>query len=295
MLVTDTHAHIYSPDEERYPMVEKPLRPPKGTGTIEHLRREMAANGVKRVVAIQTTTAYGWDNRFLVDSAKANSSWMVGVCTLDPTDPSSPSLLRRYVHEFNVRGLRSYPAEVNTKPSLVGTQTASEPEEIQKHLDHPGVEALWATAEELGITVNVLIRVDMADELETMLRRHPDLRVVLDHCMYPRGKEGLQGETIQRVLYLARYPNLYAKLTWLVDSSDTDYPFTDTYPLLRAVIRAYGPERCVWGSDFPCELWTPKATYAQHLTLFTQALGLSEGEKQEILAYTPGRLWFGEE
>jgi len=277
MLIIDTHAHIYSPDESRYPIVEKPLRPPKGTGTIEHLRREMAANGVQRVVAIQTTTAYGWDNRFLADSARANGPWMVGVCTLNPADSSSPNLLRQYVAEFNVRGLRSYPAE-----------------EVQRHLDHPGVEALWAAAEELGIVVNVLIHVDMADELETLLRRHPNLPVVLDHCMYPRGKDGPQGETIQRALHLARYPNLYVKLTWLVDSSDADYPFADTHPLLRAAVDAYGPERCVWGSDFPCELWTPKATYTQHLALFTQALGLSDGEKEEILVHTPGKLWFGE-
>ena len=163
-----------------------------------------------------------------------------------------------------------------------------------RHLDHPGVDALWKEAEELGIVINALIRVDLADELERMLGRHPKLRVVLDHCMYPTGKDRLLGRTIQRVLRLAEHPNLHAKLTWLVDSSDQDYPFQDTRPLLRAVIDAFGPERCVWGSDFPCELWTPKASYAQHYTLFTQALGLTDAEKEAILDITPGRLWFGD-
>jgi len=275
MLITDTHAHIYSPDEVRYPMLAQPLRPPTGTGTIAHLQHEMAAGGVQRVVAIHTSTAYGWDNRFLADSARQNAPWMVGVCTLDPLDPSSPAALHRLVADSNVRGLRSYPAG-----------------EQERHLDHPGVQALWHAAEELGIVVNVLIHVDLADELERMLTRHPGLRVVLDHCMYPRGRDGLGGEAIRRTLQLARYPNLYAKLTWLVDSSDEPYPFRDTHPLLRAVIDAYGPGRCVWGSDFPCELWTPKSTYAQHIELFTQALGLSAHEQQGILALTPGGLWF---
>jgi predicted TIM-barrel fold metal-dependent hydrolase len=135
--------------------------------------------------------------------------------------------------------------------------------------------------------------VDLADELERMLRRHPQLPVVLDHCMYPRGREGLEGVTIHRVLELARHRNLYAKLTWLVDSSDVEYPFADTYPLLRAVVQAYGAERCVWGSDFPLQLWTPKATYSQHLRLFTEALGLGREERDAILMRTPGRLWFG--
>ena len=277
MQITDCHAHIYSNDTQRYPMISEPLRPPQGTGTVEHLRREMAANGVARVVAIHTTTAYGVDNSFLAETARANAPWMVGVCTLNPDDPASPDLLERYVREYNVRGMRSVPAKTG-----------------DKIMDHPGVDALWSRAEALGIPVNPLIRLSLADQLEALLQRHPGLRVVLDHCMYPRGKDGLTGETIRRVLALASYPNLYAKLTWLVDSSDADYPFADTYPLLRAVIDAYGPERCLWGSDFPCELWIPRATYAQHLDLFRNALGLSASEEQAILADTPGRLWFGE-
>ena len=278
MMVTDTHAHIYSEDEDRYPMIDKPLRPPLGSGTIEHLQREMAANGVERVVAIQTSTAYRWDNRFLADSARDNAPWMVGVCTLNPEDPQSPTTLRRLVEGYNVRGMRSVPAVAQGR-----------------HLDQPGVDALWTTAEELGIVINALIHLELADELESMLGRHPHLRVVLDHCMYPRGSDGLQGETIQRVLRLGDYPNLYAKLTWLVDSSDEGHPFEDTHALLRAVIGAFGPERCVWGSDFPCELWTPKATYTQHYTLFTQALDLGDAEKEAVMWRTSGRLWFGDD
>ena len=279
MRITDTHAHIYSADETRYPMITEPLRPSKGTGTIDHLCREMAAHGVSRVVAIQTSTAYRWDNRFLSESAREHAPWMVGVCTLNPEDPASPDILRRFAAEDNVRGMRSVPAGVGS----------------DRHLDHPGVDVLWSVAEELGLVINPLIHVDLADELERVLSRHPRLDVVLDHCLYPRGKDGLNGETIRRAIALAQYPNLHAKLTWLVDSSDRGYPFADTHPLLRAVVEAYGPERCVWGSDFPLELWTPKATYGQHVALFTGSLGLSEAALEEILWKTPGRLWFGDE
>ncbi len=276
MLVTDCHAHIYSQNTARYPLIANPYCPPKGNGTVEHLKQEMAANGIERVVAVHATTAYGWDNRFLADAARANAPWMVGVCTLDADDPASPDLLRKLARDYNVRGLRSY--------------SAGAPE----RLDHPGVETLWRVAEETGVTITVRIRVNHANDLERLLQRHRELPVILDHCMYPRGEEGLQGETIQRVLQLAEHPNLYAKLTWLVESSAQDYPFEDTHPLMRAVVAAYGAERCVWGSDFPCELWIPKATYAQHYTLFTQALGLTEAQKQAILITTPGKLYFND-
>jgi predicted TIM-barrel fold metal-dependent hydrolase len=49
----------------------------------------------------------------------------------------------------------------------------------------------------------------------------------------------------------------------------------------------------MWGSDFPCALWLKgKATYKSHLSLFTEALGLSENEQHSILWTTPMRVWF---
>ena len=83
-MIVDTHAHIYHGDETQYPMIEDPFRPQPGVGTIEHLRREVQANGIGRVVLIQTGSAYRWDNRLLADTARANADWTVGVCTLDP-------------------------------------------------------------------------------------------------------------------------------------------------------------------------------------------------------------------
>src|SRR5881409_2113711 len=128
MLIIDCHAHIYGEDEKKYPTIDKPYRPPKGTGTLTHLRREMKNAGVKFVTAVQTSTFYRWDNRFTADSARKNRDWMVGVCTLDPDDGHSPGLLEQYVRNNNVRCLRSIPA-------------------ASGKLDDPGVAKLWEKAQ----------------------------------------------------------------------------------------------------------------------------------------------------
>ena len=80
--MVDTHAHIYHVDEAAYPMIDDPYRPEEGQGTLEHLRSEVRANGIEKVVLVQTGSAYRWDNRLLADTAAANSDWTVGVCTL---------------------------------------------------------------------------------------------------------------------------------------------------------------------------------------------------------------------
>ena len=65
---------------------------------------------------------------------------------------------------------------------------------------------------------------------------------------------------------------------------------TETF---QAMVDAFGSERCVWGSDFPNHLWTPKLTFAEHLRIFTEALPLKTGDRENILGGTANRLYFG--
>ena len=271
-MIIDTHAHIYSADELAYPTVEEPLRPPEGTGSPEHLQREMRAAGVDRAVLIQTSTFYRWDNRFLRDTSAAARDWAVGVCTLNPDDPHAPDLLYALVDRSNVRGMRSVPAASGS-------------------YDDPGVRRLWGEASRLGVVINALVPLGLADELASLLEDHPDLRVVLDHCLQLKAGPEFDA-TVARVIELARHPNLHAKLTFIPTGSDLEYPFVDMHDACKRFIEAYGTERCVWGSDFPTELWCPKVTYKRHLRVFFEELGLSDGEKSAILGGTAQRLWF---
>jgi predicted TIM-barrel fold metal-dependent hydrolase len=271
-LIIDCHAHVYSEDEQKYPPIEEPYRPPAGKGTIAHLREELKANGVRRATAVHTFTFYRWDNRFVADASRANRDILAGVCLLNPDEPASPRTLERYVKEFNIRGLRSIPA-------------------ASGRLDDPGVRNLWSAAAALGITVCVLVNRDKRGELETLAARYPTLPIVIDHSLnLAAGKD--HDATLRDMLELARVPNLHAKLSYVVTGSAEQYPFRDMHPSCREIIAAYGPARCVWGSDFPCELWCPKATYAQHLRVFTHELGLDARTRRQILGETPQRLWF---
>ncbi len=275
LLIIDCHAHIYGEDEKKYPTIEKPYRPPARKGTVSHLKQEMTSNGVRYVTAIQTSTFYRWDNRFTSDSARDNSDFMVGVITLDPDNPDSPGLLRRYVRDYNVRGMRSIPAK-------------------DGRLDNPGVDRLWATAEELGVVINVLTDRHKRGEIESLAKRHPHLRLVIDHCLNINTGPELDA-TVSDVLRLAELPKAHAKLTFIPTGSAEEYPCRDLHDACRQVINAFSPQRCVWGSDFPCELWCPKISYAQHLKIFTDELELDLPAKKAVLGETAYELWFRKE
>lgn len=276
--IVDTHAHIYSEDEAVYPMIDKPLRPPKGTGNLEHLKRQISSSGVKKVVLVHTSTAYRWDNHLVADVCRDNADFVVGVCTLNPEDPTSVDILERYVNWYNIRGLRLYSNQ-----------------EVSPPFGHEGHVKLWQKAAELGVVICALINPQHCIELSSMLSRFPEVRVVLDHCANLKASDFPNSENLGKVLAISKYANIYPKLSFLVTGSNEDYPCRDAHGIAKKIMAEFGAERCMWGSDFPCELWIPKVTYAQHLKIFTDELGLSLAEKRAILETTPMKLWFGKD
>jgi predicted TIM-barrel fold metal-dependent hydrolase len=272
MLIVDTHTHIYSEDEARYPPIATPLRPPRDAGSVANLERVTKANGIAAVCVVQPSTFYGWDNRFICDTAVKTRRWTAGVCTIDPVDPHAAGLIQHYVNKFGIRALRSVPAR-------------------DRRIDSPAVVALWRACVQSGTVVNVLCDRDNTDALAHMLETFSRHSVVIDHCLNLKaGPE--QDAIVGDMLRLAKYSNAHAKLTFLGIGSAERYPFRDMQEPCRKIIAAYTPDRCVWGSDFPCELWTPKATYSQNLRLFTEELDLGTAAKEAILGKTARRLYF---
>ena len=271
-MIIDTHAHIYSSDEQNYPPISDPYMPPTGTGDTSHLRDEMAKAGVDRAVLIQTSTFYRWDNRYLRDTAALSTDWATGVCTLDPDNPQSPDMLYALYDRSNVKGMRSIQAADGS-------------------YDGPGVRRLWKEASELGIVINSLIPLEVSDQLENLLGDFPNLSVVLDHCLSLKYGEDYDA-TVSKVLDLAQYPNVYAKLTFIPTGSAELFPFRDMHDACKRFIDAYSPDRCIWCSDFTLELWAPKVTYNDHLRIFQEDLGLNTEEQTAILGGTAECLWF---
>lgn len=282
MKIVDTHAHIYSEDVAHYPLRDDPYLPPPGKGTLTHLKEEMRAGQVERVVMVHTTTAYLWDNRLVADMVAMSRDFATGVCTLNPNDPESPQVLEHYHATRGIRGLRLY-----VQPDGQGGST----------FELPGHLKLWEKAAELGVVICALINPPVLPALRRLMNRFPTVGVVLDHCANLTAADAPDGEGLKQVLAMADLARLHPKLSFLVTGSREPYPFKDTHILGHKIIEAYGAERCMWGSDFPCELWLKDqgATYAQHLRLFTHELGLDDATKTAVLSETPLRLWFPNE
>lgn len=273
MNIIDAHPHIYSDDRQKYPTIDDPWNPGE-PATAEDLKSKLDDAGVGRAVFIQTSTFYGWDNRYVMDSAHRHSEWATGVVTLSPDDPQHLEVLEDAVTNYSVRGLR-------------GTMDQN------GKIGSPNVKRLWTKARDLGVVVNCMVMddLDRVPEIEALARELGDLRIVIDHCFMLNTFRKTE-ESLIALERLSKLPNVHAKLTSGTHGSTRVYPHEDMHGPLKRVIEAFTPDRCVWGSNFPNALWSKGTSYARNLSLFTEEIGLSQSDQEAILGGTAGRLWF---
>ena len=61
--------------------------------------------------------------------------------------------------------------------------------------------------------------------------------------------------------------------------------------MVRELVDAFGPDRCLFGSNFPTDQYSPKTSYQETVTLFSEAINLSHEERDWILGGTANSLW----
>jgi L-fuconolactonase len=105
-----------------------------------------------------------------------------------------------------------------------------------------------------------------------LVEAFPDLPVVIDHVGTPRGIVPPSA---------AQHPNVFAKISGLITDAPTQWKAADFQPAVRAVLAAFGPERVMYGSDWPSYL--PVGTWKEALAAFTQAIGPQTLETREHL------------
>jgi predicted TIM-barrel fold metal-dependent hydrolase len=91
------------------------------------------------------------------------------------------------------------------------------------------------------------------------------------------------GLGLAQTIELAKYPNVFVKLTSAPSCSSEDYPYRNIHPHLKRLIEAFGPRRCFWGTDLSSMLSRSKCTYRQAVTMFTEEMDFLSNEDLELV------------
>jgi predicted TIM-barrel fold metal-dependent hydrolase len=118
------------------------------------------------------------------------------------------------------------------------------------------------------------------------------MRVVVDHLNNPIPGDGVDQPLFRALLDLARFPNVYVKLSGFHHWCPDRYPYSSAMPFIAAAVAAFGADRCMWGSDFPHVLAGCGYVRCRNF-LPREARFLGAAQLETIMGGTAERLWFG--
>ncbi|GAB3141551.1 hypothetical protein GCM10027258_24420 [Amycolatopsis stemonae] len=279
MDIVDTHCHIVSDDLTRYP--RSPLGG-KQSGwattrpvTADGMAERMDAAGIAQAVLVQATTAYGYDNSYVLDSRAKRPDRFLAVGTVDPLRPDAPE------HLADVTGGGLSGVRLFTSGSTVPTQG--------EWFAAPESFPFWEKAAELGVTVCLQMRLGPATaQLVALLERFPTVRVLLDHLGYPAVAES-PADAGADVAKLAVHPGLHLKLTHRT-LEPLHAAGKEATAFLDQVLASFGAQRIAWGSNLPAAEQSLPELVALAREVLTE---VPEAEQREIFAGTARRLYPG--
>lgn len=272
-MTVDAHQHFW-----RY----NPLRDGWITEEMAVIRRDflpsdlepiLKANKVEACVAVQADQSEK-ETEFLLKCARENS-FIKGV--VGWTDLRSPQLQARleYYHQFDeLKGFRHI------------VQAEHEDFLLNSHFQN-GVAQLEA----YGFTYDILVYVEHLPATVTFVRKFPQHKFVIDHIAKPMIKDQITEPWAKYMKEIAKSENVFCKLSGMVTEADWKGWKKEHFSFyLDTILEAFGPERLMYGSDWPVCLVA--AQYAQQMDIIQSFIStLSPTEKKDILGENARRFY----
>ena len=252
----DAHQHYWDPEMLHYfwmPPEAGLLRRKYLPADLEPIYKRNGIDGSIVVQAAQVPEEAQW----LLDLSDRHASILGVVTWVDLTDPKLGGVLDRLQRHPKFKGVRHL------------IQDESDPRWGLRADVLRGLKELARR----DVQYEVVVRLPHLPHVSAMLEQVPDLRVIIDHIGKPRIADGTFDGWAEHMERLANFPQLYVKLSGLVtEAKPYEWKMQDLRPYVQAVYGWWGPDRVVFGSDWPVCL-TAARSWKEVLAVLTQALG----------------------
>ncbi|MGG5823829.1 amidohydrolase family protein [Falsiroseomonas sp. HW251] len=277
-MILDAHCHAWA----RWPY--DPPVPDPGKGNVASLLWEMGRAGVARAVVICAAIGANPQNFLDVVAAIEGAGGRLVPfadfdCRWHPTHhtPGAPARLR---------------ALLDGAPGLKGVTHYMVEDAVASWLLSDEGQACLSLLQERGLLLSLAAGPSQAATVAAAAARVPRLPVLVHHLFRVRTGDDAELAAVAQAALAA--PNLVLKLSGhgYAEEDGWDFPLPRVQLLVRGLADAFGPDRLVWGSDWPVS--TRYMTYRQALEIVRRhAPGCSPAERDAILGGTMQRLLEG--
>lgn len=207
------------------------------------LAPSLEKHGIARSVLVQAAATIE-ETEYMLGIADASETVAAVVGWVDFENPG---------HLHHLKRLANHPKFMGVRPMI---QDIPDVDWMLRDDVQWGYEAVV----DLDLTFDALGFPPHLENFLALLTRYPDMRVVIDHCMKPQIRDHAKGPEVfgrwaEGMSRLAEGTQACCKLSGLVTEAAEGWTLDDLRPYANHVLEAFGPERVMWGSDWPvCQL-----------------------------------------
>ena len=272
----DAHHHFWNPARGDYGWM------PEDNATLNRaygpadLAPHLAAAGIDATILVQAAPTI------------AESEYMLGIADATPhvaavtgwVDFENPA------HQAELARLAGHPKFSAVRPMI---QDIPDDDWMLRDDVKWGFEAIT----DLGLRFEALGFPRHLENFLAIFTRHPEMKVVIDHCMKPQiaTHDATQFKVwADGMTQLANETAAFCKFSALITEADADWQTDDLRPYAEHVINAFGAERVMWGSDWPvCRLRGEYAEWRAASLVLTD--GCTDAEQAAIYGDTANRFY----
>ena len=259
----DSHQHFWRYNPQRDTWITDEMSVLKRDFLPDDLLPELQANGIDGSVAVQADQSEA-ETLFLLDLAKQHPEikGVVGWVNL-----SAPDVRERLFYFSRFEKLRGVRHVVQSEP---------DDRYMLRREFCNGIGCL----KEFGLTYDILIYPKQLAAATELVARFPEQRFVIDHIAKPEIRSGEPGDWPVQMRIIATNPNVYCKLSGLITEADWKSWRSEHFePYLEVVFEAFGPERLMFGSDWPvCLVAGAYKDTREVIEIYVSGLALAERE-----------------
>lgn len=275
--IVDTHQHLWDLSRVKLTWLSPPLD--RSFVTRDYIE---ATQGLHIVKAIYMEVAVPAEQRL------QEAEYVIELCK----DPNSLTRAAVIAGSPAEDGFEAYITRFKGSPCIKGVRGAFS---SAKQMTAEKVIRNLRLLGELGMRFDLNVPPQSLAEAAQLVGQCPGTRFVLDHCgnvdpvaffprdrAAPRPAQHSADEWKQGVDKLAAKPNIICTISGLVDNVP-GYPLTadDLAPMINHCLNAFGPDRVVFGSDWPvCLLGMPLRNWVELLK--EVIAGRSETDRRKL-------------
>ncbi|MBG6142413.1 L-fuconolactonase [Labrenzia sp. EL_142] len=261
----DAHQHFWDIARGDYHWLTPELGPIYRNFLPSDLAPNLEAHGISGTILVQAAPTLA-ETRFMLSLADNSPAvkGVVGWVDFESTD--APQI---------ISDLAAHPALVGLRPMI---QDLEDDDWMLRDNLTPAFEALIAN----DLTFDALTFPRHLENLSALLIRFPDMRVVIDHGSKPLIRDSLIDDWAASMKQLAADTNAFCKLSGLVTEAKPDWSVDDLRPYVDHLLSTFGPQRILWGSDWPvCLLASSYERWVEATEILLN--GLTPDEKDAVL------------